>query len=320
MSLEWIFRLADRTHFLMLPGLMLLLGGGGYSLLLGSTDLSFAGELFAYRHLVGTLALFVLLPSYLIAMFSLQQRRTQETLVALEDIARPSDVAEGRARMKRAPAYTWLFVGLGLSIGLALNPVILNLMYETGRRAPFDIAFIIGACLLWGIVALLLCWRLPTSLALSRLGANLDLDLYRLDKVRPLARVANADVLTAVGAMAFMPLQSLDAEFRLGNYAVGFGIGTAAVVFLFTVPLWGIHRHIVRAKAARLHELYERIEQIRRDDIPTLETVSSHIERIRTIPNWPVDLQLVTRLFGYVIIPPLAWVAAALVENFVDSF
>lgn len=32
-----------------------------------------------------------------------------------------------------------------------------------------------------------------------------------------------------------------------------------------------------------------------------------------------IDLQTVTRVFGYVIIPPVAWVGAALVENLVNG-
>ncbi len=39
-----------------------------------------------------------------------------------------------------------------------------------------------------------------------------------------------------------------------------------------------------------------------------------------TTPNWPIDLQTVTRVFAYVIIPPLAWVGTALVENLVNGF
>ena len=48
-----------------------------------------------------------------------------------------------------------------------------------------------------------------------------------------------------------------------------------------------------------------------------LESLTSHIDRIRGMSSWPVDVGLAARVFGYVIIPPLAWVGAALVENLI---
>jgi len=66
------------------------------------------------------------------------------------------------------------------------------------------------------------------------------------------------------------------------------------------------------------HELYAEIELVDRSDITTLETLASRLDRACSLPTWPVDLQLVAQLFGYGIIPPFAWAAAALVENFVD--
>jgi hypothetical protein len=61
------------------------------------------------------------------------------------------------------------------------------------------------------------------------------------------------------------------------------------------------------------------LDETDRHDFATLETITAHIDRVRAMPNWPIDVQTVTRVFAYVIIPPLAWVGAALVENFINS-
>ena len=37
-------------------------------------------------------------------------------------------------------------------------------------------------------------------------------------------------------------------------------------------------------------------------------------------PEWPVDLSLLARLSLYLIIVPLTWIGAALIENIVDVF
>ncbi len=319
MSLSWIFRVADRTHALFLPVLFMVFGCGLYGGLLAVTDFSFAERGLAHRHLLGTLALFLLLPAYLVAMLPWQHRLTKQALDELEAMARPEDTALVHARLARAPALSWIFVAMGSSIGLALNPLFIAQMFEARRYPLLDVAFIIGSCITWATIALVLCWRLPVSRALSRLGEHLELDLYRLDKLRPIARIANADVLAAAGAMAFMPLQSLDAEFRVGNYAIGFFVGAGAILLLFAMPLWGVHKRIIQAKTARRSELQARMERVDRGDITMLETLASHLDRVRALPNWPIDLQLVTRLFGYVILPPFAWAAAAMVENFIDG-
>ncbi|MGD8417313.1 MAG: hypothetical protein PVH91_09665 [Pseudomonadales bacterium] len=38
------------------------------------------------------------------------------------------------------------------------------------------------------------------------------------------------------------------------------------------------------------------------------------------LSNWPLDLSLVSRVAVYLVIPPLAWVGAAVVENVVQRF
>ena len=47
--------------------------------------------------------------------------------------------------------------------------------------------------------------------------------------------------------------------------------------------------------------------------------MTAHIDRVNSIPNWPIDVQLITRIFVYVVIAPLAWVCAALVEKMIES-
>ena len=73
-------------------------------------------------------------------------------------------------------------------------------------------------------------------------------------------------------------------------------------------------------KAERIAALQAKLDLVDRDDVVAIELLSAHIDRLRGLSNWPVDLRLATRIFAYVISPPLAWVGAALVENLVDRF
>ena len=69
----------------------------------------------------------------------------------------------------------------------------------------------------------------------------------------------------------------------------------------------------------RLETLRSGYANIDRTDIVALETHAAHIDRIQSMPNWPVDTNLFMKLLGYTIIPPLAWVGAALVEGVVEQ-
>ena len=54
-------------------------------------------------------------------------------------------------------------------------------------------------------------------------------------------------------------------------------------------------------------------------DATVLETLLQRRDRIRGIPTWPVNLSMVSRLIVYGVIPPIAWVAAALVERLIEG-
>ncbi len=41
---------------------------------------------------------------------------------------------------------------------------------------------------------------------------------------------------------------------------------------------------------------------------------------IQAVRTWPMDLSIFSRFVLYVFIPPLAWIGAALMENFLDFY
>jgi hypothetical protein len=157
-------------------------------------------------------------------------------------------------------------------------------------------------------------------MGLRSLGLATPVDVYRLNLLKPFARVAVRSVLLVMGAMALMPLQALDAEFRMDNYVFGLAIGLPLAVTLFLLPLTGIRRSILAARQARESELQAAIDAADRSAIPELEALVAHRDRVRAISSWPLDFSLMFRVAFYLIIPPLAWVGAALVETLVQGF
>ena len=52
----------------------------------------------------------------------------------------------------------------------------------------------------------------------------------------------------------------------------------------------------------------------------TLEVLLQRRERVSNAATWPIDVGFLQRFLFYIIIPPLAWVGAALVEFVIDGF
>ena len=278
----------------------------------------------------GTAVLFVFLPSYLLAMVLYIWRGTEIALDQLKPLIPSNSVACSEMLLrvddglKRLKPISWLYIVIGVSFGLQQSSsYTLTQFYETGSIHLMDAGFVLGNIVVWTAAVMLICWRLPVSIAFLKLGRELNIDLYRLDRAQPITRMATIDFLTAAGGMAFMAFQSLDAEFRIQNYVAGIAIGLPAGLLLMGLPLWGLHEKIVSLKQQRLADLHIQMGEILstpKPDILLLEAVTAHTARIHSMPSWPINLRLITRIFAYGIIPPLAWVGAALVENMVDGW
>ena len=320
MSLERAYQFARRTNVLVLPAVLM---GLEIAVFLAVSPFADSSQILAGMSLarfLGTLALFSILPSYFLCMVTVQRLRTENSLAEMADLLEPASVSHVHQCAAGIRPASWFVVLLGAVFGAYQNVDSIRSVVDSGALNAMDVAFVLANCFVWAAIAYVLSWRLPVSLALSRLGAGMKVDVYRLDRLRPLARIATLDILVVAGAMAFMPLQSLDAEFRIVNYNYGIIVGVPAAIMLFVLPLWGARGNIRDRKAERIAALRAKLDTADRDDVAVIETLSAHMERLRGLSNWPVDLRLATRIVAYVIIPPLAWVGAALVENLVDRF
>ncbi|MEM6709769.1 MAG: hypothetical protein AAF648_13385 [Pseudomonadota bacterium] len=273
------------------------------------------------RQLIGTCLLFVLLPTYFVAVLRFQQRRGPELLATLQAVAPGKPLATLQERYRRVPSVlAGATLVIGACFGLTQNYYLVSYLRASGSLSSIDLAIMLGNALVWALATLVLCWKLDISFRLRRLGAQLDVDPYRLQTLRPMGHLATLDVLMVAGALAFMPLQALDAEFRIENFQWGLIIGVPAAVLFFFLPMLGVRQRIRACKAARIAELEALETAIPRDEVTRLELHWAHLERVRGLSDWPLDVPLVARTIGYAILAPMAWVAAALVEQALDQW
>jgi hypothetical protein len=175
---------------------------------------------------------------------------------------------------------------------------------------------------LWLLIGVVLVVGFRASSGFRRLGEVVRFELFRLDRLKPLARSGLLDMLVIAGALAFTPLQSLDAEFRWYNYQFGLLVAGVAALLLVVWPLWPIHVRIRAEKSRRIAAIDALIagagEATTRAETVELEALLSHRDRLVNLRAWLFSTDLVSRFLLYLIIPPLAWVGAAIVERVVD--
>ena len=283
MSLSWIARFRGSPWVVVVPlaSVLLLFYFSVYAFDQGSR----MSETASTPQLIGTLLMFSLLPTYFAGMLIVLWFQTSSVLDQLEPYAQARDAARSRRRLNHLHPLGLLLVLLGVVYGAWQNHFLLEHLRATGSFNRLDIAVSFGNCFVWAMVGLIFAWTLPLSASLSRLGRGMRVDLYRLDRVRPLGRLATYSVLTVAGSMALMPLQSLDAEFRWENYEAGITVGVPAAIGLFLLPLVGVRNNIRERKRERLEVLNARIDEVARDDVVQLETIAAHVERNSQSPQ-----------------------------------
>lgn len=269
------------------------------------------------RELLGTTLLLVLVPSYLVVAWGYGLRRSAVLLRALDSML------EEHTGDPRTPL-RWLAAGGGLG---AVYGAVFNLpggsllvLFESDGLAR---VLVLGMIFLWTSVGAVLASRLYVARLFVAAGRRVPIDPYEQSSLEPFARAGLVDVLLVVGALVLATLQSIDAQFRPENYLYALVVAVPAGTALLLWPMSSVHR---RLKALRAREL-EGVNQLIRaapktldaQPVAALERLLRRRDRIREYPVWPLNLAIVSRLLIYGVIPPAAWVAGALVEQWVEA-
>jgi hypothetical protein len=261
----------------------------------------------------------ILVPAYLLAALAIAQQRSLGLIEQLRPLLRDPEAAERAAtNVRGALRRSWkLGTVIGIVFGL-LNTEPFAAIPESG--APLVAGSLaVGQLILWWTVGLLGLARIGSAHVFRRLGESISFDLFRLDELRPFARAGVIDVVLIAGALLFTPLQSLDAEFRWYNYQFALVVALPAAAFFLFWPLVDLRRRILQDRHARLEAVEARLGDLSGGDnaetIVRSEALLAHRDRLRAASTTPLSSRLLSRVLFYLVLPPLAWAGAALVER-----
>jgi hypothetical protein len=273
--------------------------------------------------------------AYIVPVFSLITARAREALLELRPFLNLDDTAfqAALAQMESASLRHLLFqLGLG-SLGAVAH---LSLMQGSVSAWVADLmasqtaqVSSLGAWLVWVVMTTVISMLLQQAILFARLGGSrVRISLLDTRRLVPFARVAITSSLAIIGALALFPLMSVDSDMSLSQTLPGAIATFLPLVVLFVIPVWPVHRRIAAMKEEELASLGGRIEEcleggdgtrLETEKLGELAPLLEYRREIARVSTWPFDTGAVTRLALYLVIPPLTWAGAALIENLVDA-
>jgi hypothetical protein len=272
--------------------------------------------------LLGLLALFVLLPLWLLSCFIVTQRHTLGLAQQLEaHLPGDQQLVDAVRKTPGRSLLFWLAASVFYALAFNVPSGQFSAVVEGGGAI---VTLFLGQLLIWTCVGLLLAIRLHAVELFYQAGKVIRYHFFEQRNLRPFARIGMLDVAIIVGSIAISTVQSLDAKFRLENYLTALLVAVPAGAALLLRPMWSLHRRLAERKKALLEEVNGLIaalpEETVDESMGKLEMLLQRRERIQSVQTWPMDMGIWSRLVVYGLIPPLAWVAAALVEVLVSRW
>lgn len=276
----------------------------------------------------GSAALFFcVIIGYILPVFHYISDRTVE---AIDELAPnlagdPAAIAGIRARVHHKSRH-WFVTVLGIGIMAAAAH---NVMLATGDAIdvgvrPAWLAMIFGTTLTWIVLTIVIAALIDNAALLNGLARTVRLNPLTSAQLHPFARVAVLSTLAIVGAQAAFPIMILDTDMNPVAFVPGLVATAVPMIVLALLPVWPLHRRLRAAKHALLQDVERRINTAPAPGsgpqaIAALGPLLAWRREIRALPEWPFDSGIVGRLAFYLIIPPLTWVAAALIQHLVEQ-
>jgi hypothetical protein len=186
----------------------------------------------------------------------------------------------------------------------------------------------VGALLVWLLMMTTNFALVENAFLLAKLGRRIKVDLLRGTHQVAIARVAIVSTLSIIGAQSLFVLLMMDADVDWVSYIPGTVFTSGPMFALFLIPVLPLYRRLRDAKNKELLAIDAEILLLRPNSKSALGDLASmanlnqlllYRREIRQVSEWPFDVPALTRLAFYLVLPPLTWVAAALIENVVDA-
>ena len=277
---------------------------------------------------------FSLIIAYIIPVFSFITARAEEALLELTPLLpEDSKARSSQDGLRTVSLRTLLLLSLGGTLmGLGhlsfIRGSITQVLHEL-QGGPADLLSALGTVLVWIVMFTVIYMLVQQAILFAKLGAKVPISLLNTQAVVAFGRVAIFSSLAIIGALAMFPLINLDGQFEMAEGLPGAVATVVPLIMIFFIPVWPIHRRLSAQKKEALEALTIKLESRLGDDddrlpppekMADLTALLAYRREVSQVSTWPFDLSSMTRLSLYLVIVPLTWAGAALIERLVDLF
>jgi|GEM_PF-566504 len=195
----------------------------------------------------------------------------------------------------------------------------------TGDIGPALIA--LGALPVWICTTVTLHALANNAKLFRQLARIVPIDLLHTTSLMAFGRMAVTAVLVVVGNLASFSIMFFGGVNTPWAWGPGLLMGSAVLIYLLVAPVAPLRERLRAKKAQALASVNVELRTTRgmsdlasdgnRRQLSELLVVREEVQRV---PEWPFDMDLLARLGIYLVIVPMTWVGAALIENVVDLF
>ncbi len=276
---------------------------------------------------------FCVILAYITAIFHYITHRTEEAFDALAPQLALTREALSRFRSgisEKTPLWFLVNTTLGISLWTLQSWLLLGSFVEMKRALTVNVmsfAGAVSALLVWVFITCAIHALVDNAHLFRRLAREVNIDLLNTRALTPFGQMAVSSTLVVIGSQATFPIMWLGGAMDPWTTIPGLIVTTFPLAYLFVAPVWPIHTVLGEVKRAELARVQEEIDS-RRQDQPqpswhTLEAVApllTYRREIASVPEWPFDLSIMARFGLYLVVVPLTWIGAALIESLVELF
>jgi hypothetical protein len=277
---------------------------------------------------------FCLIFAYIIPVFCFITARANDALTELMPLLDQDSDSVNSAREKLfaiTPGTLFSQLLSGVILGLGHLSFIRGSIAQVFDAALSDLASLtttLGTLLVWVVMTNVIATLMRQAILFAQLGSKeVRISLLNTQPLLAFGTVATYSSLAIIGALAMFPLINLDSQFSMATSLPGLIATMIPLLAMFIIPVWPLHRRLSMLKTNSLAALTHRIETCLENgdgsdpapkQLKKLAPLLVYRREIAGVSTWPFDLGSMTRLFLYLVIVPLTWAGAALIERLVD--
>ena len=272
---------------------------------------------------------FCLILAYVPPTFHLVTERTEAAFDAL--LPKLDLLPAEQARLRRQIGHksvTWMLFNLAGGFALyLLQSLVLSggwqRMIDFALAGPVEFAGAVGPLPVWLFMTCCLYALVDNARLFRSLSRRVPIDIHDPGALLPFGSMAVGSVLLIVGAQALFPVMWLGGEISPWTTIPGLLATSVPLVYLVVAPIWPLHRRLQLAKRAAIGTVQAQINQVTAEQPARIETLTpllAYRRELTATSEWPLSLGLLSQLGFYLIIVPITWVGAALIEILVDLF